>query len=372
MTLKGKRIGIVSPGGEIRAYFNAGVLAEFMRREIKISRIAGTSGGIMCILPFFQSRNHKEYEDSVKKSIARELISTDWIREFKEMFKERIFHYTPHMDLEVDIDIDTRFIKKEYFNKTPALDQRLKGTDVIVSVTSIQEGIPVQSRRFNISSMCLEGEKGISKASEIIRAAATIFSKSEPVEWFENGVKTFLLDGYYTDNIPMSEMFTDNLYNPENSVDIIFVINNSNLKNYFGLMEQIQALKKEYFGLNRYSFQFKSLMRYAEMSLSISGNDKEQIETTVSMNRMLRNKLLKEGKDPEQEYGKPFKLSDSHSKEFTLKPIYIIEPQAKEQDIQLLSSEKDKESVAEKNFFLGKNETSQILDLIEAGKLFPY
>ena len=59
MDLKGKRIGLVSPGGEIRAFFNAGVFQGLVEENCSITRIAGTSGGIMCLLPYFQSSNPK-------------------------------------------------------------------------------------------------------------------------------------------------------------------------------------------------------------------------------------------------------------------------------------------------------------------------
>lgn len=373
MNLRGKRVGLVSPGGEIRAYFNAGVLGELMRRGLNITRISGTSGGIMCLLPFFKSRNFTEYDKYMKDAIQRELISTDWFREIKEFFKKRIFHYTLHPDLEIEINIDPEFIRDEYLSPTDISLKRMKETDVIVSVTAVREGRPLESMRFNVSELCLnEGHEGLLKAAKIIQAAATIFSKSEPVLWNESKEEMYLLDGFYTDNIPMSDMFNDHLYSKANEVDVIFLINNSNLKNYKLLIQKMLQMKNDYLGLYRYSYPYKSLLNYTEMSLSISGNDKEQVDLSVMMNRMLREKLLRQGKNPEDEYGRRIEMTEFDGRNYTLKPFYVIEPENNARDIRLLSSNKDKESVAEKNYQLGREETARILDLIESGKIKPY
>jgi predicted acylesterase/phospholipase RssA len=371
MQLKGKNIGLVSPGGEIRAYYNAGVLHEFMRRELKITRISGTSGGIICLLPYFQSADAKEFDERVVAGIRRELLSSDYFREALEYFKKKLFHYTLHFDFEVDIHISEDYIMQEFLALTPICLKRMKETDMIVSTTEIKDHHPLQSRRFNISQLCLsKGSKGMTLAAAVIRACSTLISTSEPVIYEENGEKMFLLDGFYSDNIPMREMYEDEPYAKHQQVEEFFVINNSNLRNYKKQIELLGAVKNQNWGLSRYSFAYKGMLRYSELSMMVSASDNEQIQSSIAMNQMLRSKLRMEGRKITS--GQKIGLLENQDKIYTLKPFYLVEPQKGEEDIHLFISHKDKETVAMKNYELGKTVTRKLLDQIEKEELSPY
>jgi len=340
-----------------------------MDQELSVSRISGTSGGIVCLLPFIQSKSSAEFDKKVRKSIVRELFSSNPFQEMFDYFKSRIFHYQIHPDLSLDIQIDASFIRKNFLSFNSVSEKRLKETDIIVSVTAVKDNESIESKRFNISEMVLKN-KDPQTASKIIQASASIFSVSDPVEYEENGKKHFLLDGFYTDNVPMSEMFEEKKYSIDNNVDVIFVINNSNLKNFKSFMDILSSFRKDFGGMKRYSYQYKSMLHYIETSMILAGSDKEQIDLSLMINQMIRSKLKETGQ--EESYGARIRLKEYNNKEFTLKPVFVIEPEEKNEDIALLVSGKDGESVAIQNYELGKRTLSSILKKIQNGELKPY
>ncbi|HOJ50011.1 MAG TPA: hypothetical protein PKW55_04300 [Spirochaetota bacterium] len=290
-----------------------------------------------------------------------------WI-DWKDFLIRKIFHYKIGIDFGLEIFIDSSFIEDYYLKKTPTLEKRLSKTDIIVAVSQIKKHNPLKSRRFVINEILKKHTNGKKIAAEIIKASATIFQKSEPVEWIENNEKTYLIDGYYTDNIPVKEMFEDDNFKKERKVDIVFIINNSSLKNYAQIMEDILNAEKEYNGLAKYFLTLKSAKHYLDLSLSISGNDTEQIETSIMINKIIRSHLKKEGKPIVS--GTKIKLKEFGDKIFTFKPLYIIEPE--NEDLKLLNQSLDKEETALYNYELGKKTARQFLEKIKKGKIEAY
>lgn len=371
MDLKGKRIGLVSPGGEIRAFFNAGVFHGLMREGLSVSRIAGTSGGVMCLLPYFQSGSPEDFDRGMRRMIGRELFSGNPLQSAMDYFSPRVFHHQMHPDFSLDIQLDEKFIESEYLALNPVSQKRFTETDLVVALTAITEHCPIESRRFNVSQLCLSEQPSlIKKAAKVVQAGASIFSVSDPVTLEGEGDKTVFLDGFYSDNVPLSQMFEDSAYPSKNNVDVIFLINNSNLKNFKSFVDILMDFRKNFGGIQRYSLQYKKMLHYIETSMILSGSDKEQIDLTILMNRMIRGRLEESGQKPE--YGQKIKLKEYDNKEFTFKPVFIIEPQEENRDIELLVSGSDSQDVAKQNYELGQLSVQKILSQIKNGKLKPY
>lgn len=371
MDLKGKRIGLVSPGGEIRAFFNAGVFQGLIEENCSITRIAGTSGGIMCALPYFQSSNPQDFDKRVYKMIERELFSGNPLQSMIDFFTPKVFKNRLHPDLSLDVCLDEDFIEKEYLDFNPQSQKRFSQTDLVVALTAIADKKSIESRRFNVSPLFLSQDPAMKKkAAQIIKAGASIFSVSDPVVIEGEGDDTFFLDGFYSDNVPVSQMFEDRKFAKKNEVDVIFLINNSNLQNFKSFIDVLMNFRKNFGGVQRYGLQYKKMLHYIETSIILSGADHEQVALTILINRMIKSRLEESGK--KANYGDKICLMEGENKEFTFKPIFLIEPQGEHQDIELLVDGFDSQSVAKQNYELGKASIKELLPKIQKGEIKPF
>lgn len=321
MISKKLRLGVVSSGGGLRTYYNAGLFYMLKKYGYNVVHITGASGGITAgAFPFLASENEEEIEKEIKI-----LAEKQHVFNLKEtLMTPSLFSGGGGYLAELDKNFFRREMEK--LSKTDLFLENLKKTRVDISITNIS--YKVQNELYHFNPILLE-EKNIEKALDIVQATTCIIPITKAAKI--NG--HYCIDGGYSRNSPMKTLFNNE------EVDAIILIDFTSYRKYQEVIDK--AYEFNFFNLN----YLQNFMDMLSMSTQVSFDacNRTQIESALFFNNVIKDS----GK-------KTLKIKD---KTFVYKEIFELKPESLEMSPMHLSAS----NLALDYYEMGKVEAEKLL-----------
>lgn len=321
MVSKKLKLGVVSSGGGLRTYYNAGLFYMLKKYGYDVVHITGASGGITAgAFPYLASETCEDIEEEIKV-----LANKQHIFNIKESFMTPSLFSTSGGYL---AELDKNFFRREMerLSKIKKFLDNLQKVRLDISVTNIS--YKVENEIYHFNPILLE-ENDLEKALDIIQATTSIIPITKAGQ--VNG--HYCIDGGYSRNSPMKLLFNND------EVEAIILIDFTNYRKYQEVIDR--AYYSTIFNLN-YVQNFMDMLSLS-MQVSFDACNRTQIDSALFFNNLIKDS----GK-------KTLKIKD---RTYYYKEIFTLKPENLEMSPIVPSAFK----LAWEYYELGKEEAEKLL-----------
>jgi predicted patatin/cPLA2 family phospholipase len=296
-----KGLGVVSTGGGNRNWYSAGIFYRMLRDGYNVKHISATSGGVGAAYNFLGIKNLDKYEAQCLHKISTHGNVHRYAAFVKDWFNNGTYFW--RLD---PAKVEAVYRTPERYRQFLAvIKENLAQTRLSISLSMVNKEPPFLERAvIDLEAALAQGKDPM----ELMLAASTIIPETRAIRDGDS----YLLDGGYTNNAPLSPLFADD------NVEQILVLDYSN-HNYFHDFENL-------YGRGPLTYMQNLMdMRLLEKKVAFDMGSGSDIGPAVLINSLL------------QAIGK--KSITLGGRRLVHKPIYVLRPSGLDMDIAGLGTE---------------------------------
>lgn len=264
MAKKTNSLGVVSSGGGLRTYYNAGMFYMLKKYKCPITHISAASGGVTAGALIYLGSEH---EDEIEEHTL-ELIKTQDFFSFKKSLLQPSFFNLSGGFL---VELDRSFIWDQFkkISKRQTFIKNLQKIRLDVSVTELAKQVKNIYIHFNPLIL----EERYDEALDVLQATTCTIPLTKALKTEEG----YRIDGGYTKNSPLKPIFQ----NPD--IKKILLIDFTHYEKYKETIERCYRSNPLQF--------FDNFMEMLELSMQISFDacNRTQLDAAFSFNDLIRD-----------------------------------------------------------------------------------